>query len=539
MKKQAARREFLKQAARSLGVVGVGSPIFETLISGFLQKAYASTQQPALNPSGYYVHMSFRGAPPRWMFDSILTPDGITKTNFIQGGFGTAFEKTTGGVYVPRYHVEKHVINGRTLHLPPVWNMKVDRPFTDLLPHTAFVRGLDMEINSHPLSNARQTAPHIGGLSIHGMVADRSERPIPGIIDRSANASVAFKSKRGFTPSTIEYKNNPIANLLSSFQNYFANRSVHNPALVPAQEAALQAFESYAEAHKLTSSALPNMYDNAMELIANNTYLLNSKWTQTLAKYQRLVNDATKPKKGDLPGVYDTKISSSTDVSYKYDENGTVKLDDIRDMVSASIVVPNMAENFAIAEILLDKVTSNMCLNFPAMNGLKNGIGSFQLTHDQHNVGSMVSTMMTTLFYRAFLSCMTEFVAVLKAQGLFDSTVIHISSEFNRTPKADGSGSDHGVGNSNTTLISGMIGESTVLGNIQIASNSKTYQGTFGIAGTYMPDKDYNRPIQVNDVARTITSMLKVDDVVTNGRPLLEPQGALWVAPRNKEAKNE
>ena len=396
MKKQTARREFLKQAARSLGVVGVGSPIFESLISGFLQKAYASTQTQHLNPSGYYVHMSFRGAPPRWMFDSLLTPDGITKTNFIQGGFGTVFEKTTAGLYVPRYHVEKHVINGRTLHLPPVWNMKVDRAFTDLLPHTVFVRGLDMEINSHQLSNARQTAPHIGGFSIHGMVADRSERPIPGIIDRSANASVAFKSKRGFTPSTIDYKDNPIKNLLSPFQNYFANRSVHNPALVPAQEASLQAFEKYAEANKLTSSALPNMYDNAMELISNNTYLLNTKWADTLAKYQRLISDAIKPKKGDLPGVYDTKISSSTDASYKFDETGTVKLDDIRDMISASIVVPNMAENFAIAEILLDKVTSNISLNFPAMNGLKNGIGNFQLTHDQHNIAQIMELAIVT-----------------------------------------------------------------------------------------------------------------------------------------------
>ena len=84
-----------------------------------------------------------------------------------------------------------------------------------------------------------------------------------------------------------------------------------------------------------------------------------------------------------------------------------------------------------------------------------------------------------------------------------------------------------------------MVGECTVLGNIQVASSSKTYHGTYGIAGIYMPNKNYNRPIQINDVARTITSMLKVDDVVTNGRPLLEPQGALWVAPRNKEAKNE
>jgi uncharacterized protein (DUF1501 family) len=138
--------------------------------------------------------------------------------------------------------------------------------------------------------------------------------------------------------------------------------------------------------------------------------------------------------------------------------------------------------------------------------------------------------------YRGVLGCLTEYVTQLKAKGIFDRTVIHISAEFNRTPKADGTGADHGFMASNTTLISGMVAAPGVVGNIQKASLSNTYQGTFGVATPYVLD-NFNRPIQVNDVARTLSAMLGVDDIVTNGRALLKPENGKWVL-RKPEAKN-
>lgn len=537
MKKHLARREFLKQAARGIGFLGVGSTLFDSLATAFLQKAYAETVGGAINPSGYYIHLTMPGAPPRWMFDSILAPGGITNSNYIQGSYGTVLD-ISGTKVTPRYHVEKHVVGGQSVYLPPVWNMGQARPFSELLPNTVFIRGVDMEINSHNLSNGRQTAPLIGSYSINGVVADRAQRAFPSIVDTGSGGARAFKSKTGLSPNAIDLSNaNPVSQLLLPFKNYMGDRSVHSATNVSSQQALLKQFEQYALDNKLTKTALPQMYDNAMDLIANDIFKLSDKWTVTVAKYRKLIDDALQVKKGDLPGLFDKKVPVEKSGSFAYSQNNVLSLTDARDMVAPTMALKDMATNFAIAEILIDKATANMSLSFRGLSGVANGKGTSGITHDQHNVGNVVSTMMTTLFYRAFLSCLTEFVAVLKTQGLFDRTVIHIANEFNRTPKTDGSGADHGVSNSNVTLISGMIGQNSVIGNIQVASSSTKYSGTIGVAAPYEIDGS-NRPIQVNDVARTITTMLGVDEVVTNGRPLLEARGTLW-ATKNRVANNE
>lgn len=533
MKKHIARREFLKVASRNLGILGVGSMIYDTVLIQLFQKAFAQTTA-TLNPTGYYIHMSLPGGPPRWMFDLPLAPQGITNSNFLQGSFGTVIEKNAMGNYLSRYSVDKHVIGGKTIHLPPVWNMKVAQPFTDLLQHTLFIRGMNMEINSHDLSNSRQVAPIIGGTSIHGAVADGSSRPIPGVIDGVSRASLAFKSKKGLSSNTLGTDSNPIATLLQPFQNYMASRSVHNPAMAPLQEQAFKQFEKYAAERGIASSALSEMYDSAIDLIGNDIYRISEKWPSTLKKYNDLIHEALHPNKGSLPGLFDKAISSQASTAFKGTDVKMVTLSDARDMITPTLSAGRMAANFAAAEILLDKVTASMSLGFSGLGGLESGTGSFNLGHDQHNAGNVVSTMMTTLFYRAFLASLTEYVEVLKTQGLFDKTVIHISAEFNRTPQTDGGGADHGVEASNTTLISGMLQKPAVIGNIQIADYNTRYKGTFGVS---KPFGGLPRAIQVNDVARTITNMLRVDDIVTNANPLLKPSGNFWI-PKTEEANN-
>lgn len=542
MKTRNSRREFLRRAGMSLGYLGVGSTVFDTVLIQFFQKAMAQELNKAINPSGYYIHFSLPGGPPRWMFDLLLTPDGLTSSNFVAGGFGTTIEKS-GSEFTAKYNVEKHVVGKKTVYLPPVWNMDLSKQdFSSLLPHTVFIRGLDMEINNHALSNARQVAPTIGGLSINGMVADRAERPMPSIIEANSGAATAFKSKKGLGASTIAYTENattnPVGTILKPFQNFPKERAVHAGHSVRLQEQAFKEFEKLATQRGIASSAITNAYDNAMALIDQDIYRLSELWANTVAKYRSILNEALHPSKGTLPGIFNTKVSGNKNGPFRFNLNAAdhVELADIRDMVTPSMTSPRMAENFALAEILLDTATSNMTLSLAPLTTVFNGKANFNMTHDQHYVGSVVSTMMTTLFYRGVLGCMTELVSALKAKGIFDRTVIHISSEFNRTPKNDHSGSDHGFMGSNTTLITGMVQETQVVGNIQKASYSNTYTGTFGVATPYVLD-NFNRPIQVNDVARTITAMLGVDDIVTNGRSLLIPVNGKWVL-RKAEAKN-
>jgi hypothetical protein len=542
MKAVFARREFLKRATRDLGFLGAGSLVFDGVLSNIFSRAVAQTLGQTINPSGYYIHFTMPGGPPRWYFDLPLTPDGKTAANFVQGGFGTHIEKV-GAEYQSTYQVDKHVIGSKTIYLPPVWKFALAKQkFTDILPHTVFIRGMDMEINNHILSNSRQVAPIIGSYSLSGVVSDEAERPMPGVVDPSSPAAQAFRSKKGFGTSVLTYTENanvnPIVSLLAPFKDYMSGRAAHSPQANLLTGQAFIEFEEMAKARGITSTALPEAYDNAMELIEKNIFALSTQWAPTVAKYRAIVKEAMQPAKGTLPGVYDKAVPGANLPQFNFERtaNDKIMLSDIRNMVTANTNSPRMAENFAIAELLLDNVTSNMVLTMQGPSGWDNGKGTIGITHDQHYIGSVVSTMTTTLFYRAFLGCLTEFTANLKARNLFDRTVMHISSEFNRTPHATGRGADHGFMGSNATLISGMIKKVGVVGNIQKASYNTTYTGTFGVAKPYVLD-GFNRPIQVNDVARTISSMLGVADIVTNGRSLLAPSGKEWIL-RKAEAKN-
>jgi hypothetical protein len=156
------------------------------------------------------------------------------------------------------------------------------------------------------------------------------------------------------------------------------------------------------------------------------------------------------------------------------------------------------------------------------------GLGNISIPSDQHFIGSATSIITTTLFYRAFLLSLTSLVDELKARQLFDKTILHISSEFNRSPRVDGSGSDHAPQGSNTTLISGMIKGANVLGNILVNSPSTSYPGTWGTAAPWKLDSE-SRAIRVNDVARTITAMTGAKDIVSNGYSLFRPENGQWV----------
>lgn len=540
MKPAIARREFLLRAGKAFGALGLSSAIYDTILAHFFQQAFAQTLGTGLNPSGYYVHLTMPGGPPRWLFDLPLTPAGLTANNFVQGGFGTRFEKV-GGEFKSVYRVDRHTAAGKTLYLPPVWSMNLAKQnfAKDVLPHTTFIRGLDMEINNHGLSNSRQVAPIIGGLSLQGVVADEAQRPMPGVVDASSSAGQGFRSKKGLAANPITLTAaNPVADVLRPFQNYMAGRGVHSPAANKLTEQAFAQFEKYATDRGLASSALPEIYDSSMALIEKNIYALSSKWAAALAKYRAIVDEAIHPAKGTLPGIFDQTIPSKNDGTFRYDQrtDTVVNHGDIRNMVSGSLTAPRLAEGFAATEILLDEVTASATISMLALNGVQSGKGLFNMTHDQHRHGVMMSTMMTTLFYRAVLGCLSEFVAALKEKKIFERTVIHISAEFNRTPLATGFGSDHGFMGSNTTLISGMVTAPSCFGNIQKASYNNTYTGTFGVAKPFLTD-GFTRPIQVNDVARTITAMLGVDDIVTNGRTLLVPSGKVWV-PKKNEANN-
>ena len=124
MKYRAHRRDFLIHSLQSLGAFGLGASAINTLLGSIYNKAFAAAGVDlALNPNGYrYIFVSLAGAPPRWMFDMLTTPNGASDP-YVAGGFGTGLEISGTSVKAVNQTFEyKHgASNEKKLYLPPVW----------------------------------------------------------------------------------------------------------------------------------------------------------------------------------------------------------------------------------------------------------------------------------------------------------------------------------------------------------------------------------------------------------------------------------
>ncbi len=548
MKRVFHRRDFLVSSIQTLGAMGLGSNVIGMLIGSVYTKAMADTGAVlALNQNGYrYIYVSLSLGPPRWMFDMLPTPNGASD-NFIKGGFGNAFNISGSTIELINKTFRYEYGGGKKIYLPPVWGMGMSSAnFTDLLPHTLFVRGIDMEINNHGVSNARQVAPILGGNSLHGVIADQMGSPVAAVVT-GASSGAAFKSAKGLGSVVAAQNGNPITTLIAPFKN-LPNTIVYRAEEVkPVVDQFLDRMDSYADQHRISQSSLRDAHDSADQLIRLNIDALASSWDGILAKYNGLVDTAMHPNKGELPGVYDKTIPKQAvaDPRFRYDNDNAsllVDLDDARDIIQADTGKPEIARQFALTEFLM---TSGICsavdlaVAQSVLSKAKvSASGTATITADQHGVGAVTSIVATTIFYRGLLTAMTELVRTLKAQGLFDTTIIHISSEFNRIPRSDGSGSDHGVDGSSATLMSGMFNEVAYIGNIKQGSSTGDNPGTWGLAADWDFGDGLKRPIKVNDIARSITAMTNSRDIVANGYSLVKPNGAgLW-APKKAGGRN-
>src|SRR5690606_26764480 len=112
-----------------------------------------------------------------------------------------------------------------------------------------------------------------------------------------------------------------------------------------------------------------------------------------------------------------------------------------------------------------------------------------------------------TKYFRAVASCLYELITALKNKqipgggNLFNKVILTISSDFNRSARSNGSGSDHGWEGSSYTLFSGRIPGFEVIGNVT-SENSSGYSGTWGKAG--LVAELMNKRMVIGNVASTV-----------------------------------
>jgi len=523
-----ARREFIKTSAKVFGGLGMTSLVADLLMGQILNKAIAQSK-----PENFYIHLSLPGGPPRWYFDQPLNPSGRA-ADFIAGGFGNQLEKKPDGVAQSIHATYAHKLDNKVIHLPPVWEMNRNGyNNSDLLKHMQMFRGVDMQINNHAISNSRQVAPVLGGLSIGGILADASQFPIPGAF-AGAPAGNSFKSEKGTAaiPLGLDGKTNPIEILLRPFRQPKAS-SLKDPNWEKVIGSSLEQFETYSANIGIRPIVLTDAYGQSMELIKSDKFSIKERWPATLAKYQAALSEALNRER--INQIFNFPVKADGTAQFNIDR-GNVRLtdSDLRG-IFADASMTAVACAFAISEILItERITSNITFGLNPPTGLKSQGKAIEIPHDQHFVGSALSTISTTVFYRGIINCLHDLVRELQKADQFNNTVIHIGSEFSRTPKSDASGSDHGFYGSSASIISGKISEFGLIGHVYKdgkLNGSGTYPGTWGRAADF-PGLD-GRPIWAQDIANTICAMLGLSKTVSdNGVTLLNGSNS-WKPTRN------
>ncbi|AGH95496.1 DUF1501 domain-containing protein [Pseudobdellovibrio exovorus] len=544
MSRNNSRRKFLLDATKGLGLLGMSPALAQMVVQSIASQANANSMANVVGSDRIYLYFSLPGGPPRWLFDLPLTPNGTASKytdSFSHNGLGT-FIGASGNSPVVTY--KPWYDSTSKYWLPPVWGSKPSGgKFTHTLSNAAFIRGVDLEINNHTLGRYRNQSPIIGGLSVAGVLAQKTGNPFPAV--STGSISNAFKAEKALSPIelnlSVSTSTNPVANIMS----YFSGAPASNTLAV---KQAFSEFDRYAERNQFIQRGLAEAKDRADALVTLGVKTFTDRWGATYSKYLNLVQEAFTNANTSL-FVDNKAIPTPTVASGSNPDPRTRRGDgifmgnmtDIRAMVNSGTSVANLATTFATVEILVTTgLTQVLTADIGALTGLvydANG-NKMNLTNDQHFIGSLMATLGTTYYYRAILNCTEELIATLKADGLFNRTVIQFGSEFNRNAKADGSGSDHGFLGGSALLISGMIPKTTVVGNIK-HDTATAYAGTWGLAELHpLTNKEF--PLRINDIAKTVCGMLNVRNVANNGVYVLKTNGSTWESygPTLGEAKN-
>lgn len=507
-KKRQSRRKFLRQA-KNLGVAATTLTALDQLFGLYVNKAVANVTATNSYPFRYINFLS-PGAPPRWLFDQPLNPSGQSE-DFIPGGFGSelVLDPSHAAGVRPVYKTYPVQVGSETIHMPPVWNVENKR-YSKLLENALLVRGLDMEINNHGVNQQRTVRPSTANPSMTGVVADRSLLPVGAIGASNISTTMAFSSEKKQAVVDLS-QSNPVPGLTAPFMTPYVDNPDGNMAK------SLDSMGKYAQGRNLASVGFEDAQNLALDMFNRDLASFQSKWTAMRNKYRALVNKAFSD---PFPGVNSDAASIELKSHAFFNSNGqNVGKATLAEALS-TITNNTMADAFAISELaMMEDLSASVSVSLGGST--VNRFGSLNIPNDQHRYGVGVSIPVTNLLYRAQLSCLEELVTQLKSKGIYDKTVIHFANEFSRTPRRDGSGSDHGFRGGATSIFSGMIKNPGVVGNVMKGDPSVRVAGTWGEAAPTIPEGSNKRKIVNDDVVATLSTMLEVPNVAVKGASLV------------------
>lgn len=477
-----SRRRFIQNSAVSaLGLSQMGL-LAQVVFDGIFQNAYAQANGFSKN----YVYISQEGAPPRWYFDLPLTPDGNKEKFRTSKNIGTRY---TGSSRYTDIEYATTLVNG--LHMPWMWQFDMPRagggvvPMSNLMDGMLMMRGVDTDNPAHNSAQGLHYQPQGIPTSLTAITADKSQAPIAGInMDAS---QYIFKSKIGKSPTFLS-GSNMISLLMEPFlKKNLSGYQSDQQKVANALESSLESLSKFASTQDPETDLIKKNMESAVELFNRNFSDLNNTYNNLYNKYRDLISRSLRPN-SPLVGITDKPIGTegTRDLRYRNlaDFKTPMSMPDLRDIIASNTHMDVVAQRFAVTEfVLLNGLSSSISFNASGMRALgqSNGSADFHF-FDEHNIGCMPSLIMNTHYNLAMASCLYELISQLKANNLYQDTVIDFCGEFGRNPQDEGTGSDHSAEANSNTLFSGAIGgKAHVIGNI--VANGGGRQGTWGYGG--------------------------------------------------------
>lgn len=504
-----------------------------------------------------YIQINLFGSPSRWYFDSILKPTSDSPFKHLNKMISTS-ASSIGHEIKASYETVKY----KKLNVPPLWNEKLvnGKALGSIFDNSLIIRGCDMILDGHENISRKLVTPFQGGESLTGRLSDRSTRVFPTI------QYLQDTSPLSTTPGAFK------SSLDKSPINLFENEDYFDAIFITQSNSSKPSEESINKINKffgLQSSSLKKI----RKLDKLNISKLRNKFNHKVNAYEEVIKKTIKSYSSlsvlskDISGFDITNHShsyTSTDLIYDitapYNANGLIVLDKDLKKGLNSIIFIKLAEQFAMTELLLEeKLSSSFILmvmppgnikfekatsheNFEIVQ--KNGREIIQLrdsskispetvdfTFDTHDYGFLFEYVINNAFFYTLGNCIEKFKDFLITHDIYDNSLIHLLSEFERTPKHNLAGSDHGFQGHTSTLISGKFQDLNITGNIVTNSKSKhvlnNNNGTWGMGA---PIKGLgNRTISYRNILNTVCDLLQVPRMSKSDASLVYKKDNSWL----------
>lgn len=534
------RRDFLKFLLGGT-VAGVASSPLQTLIEAaiFESAKRVHAQTIVLNPERFYFNISFPGAPPRWNFDLFLDPYSANGNNFIRNGSVACAFENSGSRYTEAVY-KTYKVPGYNIHAPWIWGQHMPTsggtwmPIHKLMEHMLVIQGVNTEAPGHEESRLRMEQAN--GYTVAGFLSDNIKSPFNAV---DLNSAYSFSSKGGQGATNVGLGS---GNLVNTLMNKFnssdltINKSLDDDLKVAYQHA-LDNLNYDAGVRMPASVNIKKTHEGALDLINSSIGNLSQIWNEKFNRYNNLVSQSFTDRER-FKGFMDKPVGianvSNREETYQYNRSAITYNADLRDLAfnGMNARIPSL---FAVAEFLAENKLSsslqgrvnNMTAKIATSAG--GNAGNRGITHDQHNVGVMITTMTNALMYRAISSCLYEFIQNRKTSGKgyrFDDTVIRLSGDFNRSPRKDGSGSDHGFQGQVNSIFSGKIKSPQIIGRIYKDASTfglvgANYSGSWGVGSTVDIEAG---PVTLTPghVLSTVSSLLGIPSPAFNNASLIK-----------------